>query len=302
MKRILSSLLIVSVVSAAFISAQVCASSETVSAQGAQDEEFVLDTEDAPFTEDEPVSGSYDKYVELAEYRGQTVLVSKDTSAEDGMTVNIDVSCSVDSEKIDSLTVTNYNYIIGSGDLIPGFGDVLIGHRQGDRFRSSLEIPEDYFDSSCAGEKADFEITVNNIYAVLPEVALAAVIHDSHVISYPVSLYDEWSSVYSGIYALYSDAGIPQGEEAETGTEASDKMMKSQILQSMKEDLVTSAILDSEGIGPDDERYQKALRILLDTYGFKTEDDMVESGYGKSEIRLLVNTKVCCSILEEYSA
>ena len=79
-------------------------------------------------------------------------------------------------------------------------------------------------------------------------------------------------------------------------------MMKSQILQSMKEDLVTSAILDSEGIGPDDERYQKALRILLDTYGFKTEDDMVESGYQKSEIRLLVNTKVCCSILEEYSA
>ncbi|MDD3391998.1 MAG: FKBP-type peptidyl-prolyl cis-trans isomerase [Bacilli bacterium] len=85
-----------------------------------------------------------------------------DRAVRSGDTVNIDYSGAVDGEVFENGTATDYDLEIGSGALVDGFEDQIIGHDVGETFDINVTFPDSY-DEALAGKDAVFTITINSI-------------------------------------------------------------------------------------------------------------------------------------------
>ena len=85
-----------------------------------------------------------------------------DRAVEDGDTITLDYSGSVDGEKFDGGTAENQTLVIGSHTFIPGFEEQLIGTSAGETKDISVTFPEDY-QKDLAGKDAVFTCTVHKI-------------------------------------------------------------------------------------------------------------------------------------------
>ncbi|MBR1746791.1 MAG: trigger factor [Clostridia bacterium] len=94
--------------------------------------------------------------------RARLVEKSDDAVVENGDTVNIDYSGSVDGVKFDGGTAEKQSLVIGSGSFIPGFEEQLIGMKKGDKKDINVTFPEQYT-PELAGKDAVFAITLNGI-------------------------------------------------------------------------------------------------------------------------------------------
>ncbi|CEK09797.1 trigger factor [Legionella hackeliae] len=56
-----------------------------------------------------------------------------------------------------------YEIVVGSGSMIPGFEDGLIGAKKGKPFEIKVTFPEDYGHKDLAGKEATFKITVQKV-------------------------------------------------------------------------------------------------------------------------------------------
>lgn len=81
--------------------------------------------------------------------------------AEDGDSVNIDYSGSLDGEAFDGGTAKAYDLVLGSGSMVPGFEDGIIGKAIGSTFTIDVTFPEDYQTENLKGAETQFEITLN---------------------------------------------------------------------------------------------------------------------------------------------
>jgi trigger factor len=86
-------------------------------------------------------------------------LVAADRTVENGDFVSLDLRASIDGEEIDAGSATNMSYEVGSGNLIEGLDEALIGHAAGETV--TFEAPLQQGDR--AGEPATIEATVNSV-------------------------------------------------------------------------------------------------------------------------------------------
>lgn len=86
-----------------------------------------------------------------------------DHAAEKGDVVVLDFAGKVDGVAFDGGTGTGMKVEIGSGSLIPGFEDQIIGLKKGDEKVVEVSFPEDYGVESLKGKPATFDITVTEI-------------------------------------------------------------------------------------------------------------------------------------------
>lgn len=93
-----------------------------------------------------------------------------DRAVTDGDTVNIDYVGRQNGEAFDRGTASGAFLLIGSDSYIDGFEDGLIGVRPGETVVLELTFPEDYINSSFAGEEVEFTVTVNYIMELRDEV------------------------------------------------------------------------------------------------------------------------------------
>ena len=131
---------------------------------------------------------NYDKYVKVGKYvglKGTTTEVSisdKDVQKEikqrvkdaaytktikkgkvkKGDTVVIDYTGRIDGKKFDGGTAKKQKLKIGSGTMIPGFEEGLIGKKIGDTVDVNVTFPKDYQSEELAGQDAEFEITIRS--------------------------------------------------------------------------------------------------------------------------------------------
>ena len=105
--------------------------------------------------------------------------VDKATTAEDvegrpvqeGDTVKLNYSGSVDGVKFEGGTAEDQTLEIGSHAFIPGFEEQLVGMNIGDEKTIQVTFPEKYHAEDLAGKKADFEVKILGIQqAVKPEL------------------------------------------------------------------------------------------------------------------------------------
>ncbi len=88
-----------------------------------------------------------------------------ENAAEDGDTVNIDFTGTVDGEEYDGMSTDGegYDLVLGSGSLIDDFEDQIVGHLPGETFDVEVTFPDDYGVDELNGQDAVFETTLNYI-------------------------------------------------------------------------------------------------------------------------------------------
>ncbi len=148
-------------------------------------------SEDTPTTAELMAGIDVEKCVTLGDYKGVTVEktiqsvtdedvqneidnalanypVEVDRAAKEGDTVNIDYVGKIDGEEFDGGSDQGADLKLGSGKVIDGFEDGLIGARKGETRTLNLTFPEDYT-QDLAGKAVEFTVTVNAVKEPLSE-------------------------------------------------------------------------------------------------------------------------------------
>lgn len=94
-----------------------------------------------------------------------------DRAVEDGDTVNIDYSGSVDGVKFNGGTAEKQDLVIGSKSFIPGFEEQLIGMKIGEEKDINVKFPDEYHAEDLKGKDSVFHIKLHAIKKKeLPEI------------------------------------------------------------------------------------------------------------------------------------
>ena len=148
-------------------------------------------SEDTPTTAELMAGIDVEKCVTLGDYKGVTVEktiqsvtdedvqneidnalanypVEVDQAAKEGDTVNIDYVGKIDGEEFDGGSDQGADLKLGSGKVIDGFEDGLIGAKKGETRTLNLTFPEDYT-QDLAGKAVEFTVTVNAVKEPLSE-------------------------------------------------------------------------------------------------------------------------------------
>lgn len=103
--------------------------------------------------------------------RNSRLVAVTDRPAQNGDTVVIDYSGSVDGVKFDGGTAEKQNLELGSGSFIPGFEDQVCGMNIGEERDISVKFPEEYHAEDLKGKDAVFHIVLHEIKVKeMPEI------------------------------------------------------------------------------------------------------------------------------------
>ncbi len=111
-----------------------------------------------------------EELIRLQERNSRLVDVT-DRAVENGDSVIIDYSGSVDGVKFDGGTAEKQTLVIGSGTFIPGFEDQIIGMNIGEDRDITVKFPDEYHAENLKGKDAVFAIKLHEIKKKeLPEI------------------------------------------------------------------------------------------------------------------------------------
>ncbi|WP_374297470.1 trigger factor [Acinetobacter sp.] len=111
-----------------------------------------------------------DVMIENLQKQRQTWAETKGMAKKD-MQVTFDFEGSIDGEKFDGGSAEDYTLVLGSGQMIPGFEDGIVGMKKGEEKVIDVTFPEDYQAQNLAGKAAQFKITVKKVEkSKLPEI------------------------------------------------------------------------------------------------------------------------------------
>lgn len=103
--------------------------------------------------------------------RNSRLVAVEGRAAENGDTVVIDYSGSVDGVKFDGGTAEKQNLELGSNTFIPGFEEQVVGMNVGEEKDISVKFPDDYHAENLKGKDAVFHIVLHEIKKKeLPEI------------------------------------------------------------------------------------------------------------------------------------
>ena len=92
-------------------------------------------------------------------------------AAENGDQLNIDFVGKIDGEVFAGGSAKGTQLVLGSGRMIPGFEEALVGVKAGEERLINPTFPADYQNLDLAGKAAEFTVTVNAVEApALPEL------------------------------------------------------------------------------------------------------------------------------------
>lgn len=97
----------------------------------------------------------------LRDQRADWVKVERAAANEDK--VDIDFEGLRDGEPFEGGSAQNHELELGSGQMIPGFEDGIIGASAGDAKSLELNFPDDYHVADLAGAAVTFNVTVNEV-------------------------------------------------------------------------------------------------------------------------------------------
>ena len=112
-----------------------------------------------------------DADIKRLQERNSRLVDITDRAVEDGDSVVIDYSGSVDGVKFDGGTAEKQTLVIGSKTFIPGFEDQVIGMNIGEERDINVKFPDEYHAENLKGKDAVFAIKLHEIKKTeLPEL------------------------------------------------------------------------------------------------------------------------------------
>lgn len=101
----------------------------------------------------------------------QASFAAADKAAENNDQVNIDFEGFKDGEAFEGGQSEGHDLVLGSGSMIPGFEDGLVGAKAGEEKELNLNFPEDYHAEELKGAAVVFKVKVNEVQErQLPEI------------------------------------------------------------------------------------------------------------------------------------
>src|SRR5690606_32198272 len=97
----------------------------------------------------------------LRNQNAQWVAVERAAQKDDQ--VKIDYTGRKDGEEFDGGKASGSLLVLGSGQMIPGFEDALVGMKAGDSKTVSLSFPEDYHSEDLKGAAVEFDLHVHEV-------------------------------------------------------------------------------------------------------------------------------------------
>jgi len=111
-----------------------------------------------------------DKMVESLQ-KNQATWDTVERAAKDGDQVTIDFSGTIDGEAFDGGSAEGHSLTLGSGSMIPGFEDGIVGMKAGETKVVEATFPSEYHVEKLRDAKAAFEITLHEVKEqTLPEL------------------------------------------------------------------------------------------------------------------------------------
>ena len=101
----------------------------------------------------------------------RTEWIDVELPAQEGDRVTVDFKGFIDGEAFEGGSAEDVDLVLGSGTMIPGFEEGLVGAKAGDEVKLELKFPDDYRVEHLAGKEATFDVTVKSVAEPkLPEV------------------------------------------------------------------------------------------------------------------------------------
>lgn len=147
-----------------------------------------------------------------------------DRPAADGDKVNINYVGTRDGEVFDGGSAEDSELELGSGRMIPGFEDGIVGMKAGEEKTLALSFPEDYHNEELKGAAVEFKITLNSVLELIP----AAI--------------DE---------ELFQKYGVEEGGEEQFRKEVADNMareLKNAVETKVKQQVMDAILEAHEGV------------------------------------------------------
>lgn len=129
-----------------------------------------LDGHNVELVSAEVSSSDIDKMIDnLRDQNKVWTEVEKSPAVDDK--VVIDFEGFVDGEAFDGGKAEDFELVLGSGSMIPGFEDGIKGAKLNNEFEINVKFPDDYSYKKLAGKDAVFKITVKKVFnGELPEL------------------------------------------------------------------------------------------------------------------------------------
>lgn len=260
------------------------------------------------------------KYVTIGEYKGLTLDRSSitvtdedvqaeidynlqengtevsDGTVEEGDTVTINFTGTIDGKEFDGGSAEDYDVVIGEGGMIDGFEDGIIGMKKGETKELDLTFPDDYYGESVAGKAVVFTITLQKFTrpAELTDEWVAANTDYKTVDEYRAGVKKklETNEANTADYDLYSNAWsevLANSEIKEYPKEDVDQAVKA--YKELNENYVKEAgmemsdFLEAQGMSEEDyeddcQQYAESkveqnliVQGIMDAEGLSLEDD-----------------------------
>lgn len=223
----------------------------------------------------------------LQQYATKTQV--KEGTVADGDNVNIDFVGSIDGVEFEggNSDGAGYDLTLGSGSMIPGFEDGIVGHKVGETFNIKATFPENYGKDELNGKEADFKITINYLtQTVLPEY------NDEFVASYTdaTSVLEYEDSVRKDLVEQYEQSDKSQNESAIMQVLV-EKTTYNEYPQQEMQDLIDKSIAQQEQAASS---YGYSLGDYVTArYGFSDEDSFRQYIQGLAEDYIKEKIAVC---------
>lgn len=181
--------------------------------------------------------------------------------------ITIDFKGTKDGVAFDGGTAQDYEMVLGSGGMIEGFEDGIVGMKVGETKTLDLTFPEDYREKSLAGQPVQFEITVKRIYrapAEIPELTDEWVAKNSKL-----TTVDEYRS--SVRTALENEAA--QSAEQELYSKAWNMLLETSEIKEYPEKDLNNALEESKRMYQDfADQAGMTLEEFVESQGYTMED------------------------------
>lgn len=223
----------------------------------------------------------------LQQYATKTQV--KEGTVKEGDNVNIDFVGSIDGVEFDggNSNGAGYDLTLGSGSMIPGFEDGIMGHKVGETFNIKATFPENYGKENLNGKEADFKVTINYMTDTqLPEY------NDAFIASYTdaTTVLEYEDSVRKDLVEQYEKSDKSANESAVMQVLV-EKTTYNEYPQKEMQDLIDQSIAQQEKAAS---QYGYSLGDYVTArYGFRSEDDFREYVQGLAEDYMKEKIAVC---------